>query len=57
MIKSLFAGYRRSSPWPFSRFINSSDNIFHEFINRIQFRILDHPTSSEARLWASPNIN
>ncbi len=57
VIQSLFSADRGSSRWPLSRLINSPDNIFQIFINRIQFRILDHPTSLEARLWAWSNID
>ncbi len=57
VVQSLFAEYRGSSRWPLTRLINSSDNIFQTFVNRIQFRILDHPTSLEARLWAWLNID
>ncbi|CAF3902890.1 unnamed protein product [Rotaria sordida] len=57
VVQSLFSAHRGSSRWPLSRLENSSDNIFQIFINRIQFRILDHPTSLEARLWAWSNIN
>ncbi|CAF3999697.1 unnamed protein product, partial [Rotaria sp. Silwood1] len=57
VVQSLFSAQRGSSRWPLSRLINSSENIFQTFINRIQFRILNHPTSLEARLWAWSNID
>ena len=57
VVQSLFSNYRGSTRWPLSRLINSSETIFQMFINRIQFRILDHPTSLEARLWAWSNID
>jgi hypothetical protein len=57
VVQSLFCDYRGNSRWPLSRLRNSSNNIFQTFIDRIQFRILDHPTSLEARLWAWSNID
>ncbi|CAM4750560.1 unnamed protein product [Rotaria magnacalcarata] len=57
VVQSLFSAHRGSSRWPLSRLITSSDDNFQAFINRIQFRILDHPTSLEARLWAWTNID
>ncbi len=57
VVESVFSAYRGSSRWPLSRLTNSSDNIFQTFINRIQFKILDHPTSLEARSWAWSNID
>ncbi|CAF4744611.1 unnamed protein product, partial [Rotaria socialis] len=57
VVQSLFSAHRGSSRWPLSRLITSSDDNFQTFINRIQFRILDHPTSLEARLWAWANID
>lgn len=57
VVQSLFADYRGSSHWPLTRSINSSNEIYQNFVNRIQFRILDHPSSSEARLWAWTNID
>ncbi|CAF3971219.1 unnamed protein product [Adineta steineri] len=57
VVQTLFPEYRGSSRWPLSRSIYSSDDTFELFINRIQFKVLDHPTSLEARLWAWTNIN
>ncbi|CAF3289844.1 unnamed protein product [Rotaria sp. Silwood2] len=57
VVQSLFSAHRGTSRWPLSRLINSPDNIFQTFINRIQFKILDHPTLLEARLWAWSNID
>ena len=57
VVQSLFAANRGNSRWPLTRLKNSSDNIFQIFVNRIQFKILDHPTSLEARSWAWSNID
>jgi hypothetical protein len=57
VVQSLFDAHRGTSRWPLSPLRNSSDQIFQTFINRIQFRILNHPTSLEARLWAWSNID
>ena len=57
VIQSFFSASRGTSRWPLTRLINSSYNTFQTFINRIQFKILDHPTSLEARLWAWSNID
>ena len=57
VVQSLFADYRGNSRWPLTCSINSSNDIYRDFINRIQFRILDHPSSIEARLWAWTNID
>ncbi|CAF1529803.1 unnamed protein product [Adineta ricciae] len=37
--------------------MDNSEEIFRTFVNRIQFKILDHPTSLEARLYAWTNIS
>lgn len=57
VVQSLFSALRGSTRWPLSRSINSSDEIFRTFVNRIQLKVLDHPTSLEARLWAWSNID
>ncbi|CAF3242290.1 unnamed protein product, partial [Rotaria sp. Silwood2] len=56
VVESLFAAHRGKSRWPLSKLKNSSNHFFETFVNRIQFKILDHPTSLEARSWAWSNI-
>ena len=56
VVQSLFAAHRGESRWPLSKLKNSSNNLFETFVNRIQFKILDHPTSLEARSWAWSNV-
>ncbi|CAF1546615.1 unnamed protein product, partial [Adineta steineri] len=68
VIKILFADQRRKSfrrrksargksSWPLTKLKHSSENVFETFINRIQLKVLDHPTSLEARLLAWSNID
>lgn len=57
VVQSLFANCPRNAHWPLTRLITMSKETFQKFINEIQFRILDHPTSLEARLWAWSNID
>jgi len=57
VVQSLFAAQRGESRWPLSQLRNSSDQIFDTFVNRIQFKVLDHPKSLEARSWAWTNID
>ncbi|CAM2709425.1 unnamed protein product [Rotaria socialis] len=56
VVQSLFAAHRGESRWPLSKLKYSSNNLFETFVNRIQFKILDHPTSLEARSWAWANV-
>ncbi|CAF1192166.1 unnamed protein product [Rotaria sordida] len=56
VVQSLFAAHRGKSRWPLSQLKDSSNNIFETFVNQIQFMILDHPTSLEARSFAWSNI-
>ncbi|UJR08041.1 hypothetical protein I4U23_012318 [Adineta vaga] len=55
-IQCLFSASRGNSRWPLSKLMDTSNKIFQIFVDRIQFKILDHPTSLEARLWAWTNI-
>lgn len=57
VIQSLFPDYRGDPHWPLTRLINISNELFERFVNEIQFRVLDHPTSLEIRLWAWSNID
>ncbi|CAF1560999.1 unnamed protein product, partial [Adineta steineri] len=65
VVQNLFAdqpgrssGRGKSSPsWPLTKLKHSSENVFETFINRVQFKVLDHPTSLKARLWAWSNID
>ncbi|CAF1145573.1 unnamed protein product [Rotaria sp. Silwood1] len=52
VVQSLFAAHRGNSRWPLSKLKNTSKNLFETFVNQIQFKILDHPTSLEARSYA-----
>ncbi|CAF2821052.1 unnamed protein product [Rotaria sp. Silwood2] len=47
---------RGTSCWPLTRWKNLSDPLYEEFVNRIQLKVLDHPTSLNARSWAWENI-
>ncbi|CAF4322735.1 unnamed protein product, partial [Adineta steineri] len=40
-----------------SKLKSSSEETFERFVKKIQFKVLDHPTSLEARLWAWSNID
>ncbi|CAF4091004.1 unnamed protein product, partial [Adineta steineri] len=52
------SGRGKSSPsWPLTKLKHSSENVFETFINRVQFKVLDHPTSLKARSWAWSNID
>ncbi|CAF1164464.1 unnamed protein product [Adineta ricciae] len=57
VIESLFEAGRGNSRWPLAKSMDNSEEIFRTFVNRIQFKILDHPTSLEARLYAWTNIS
>ncbi|CAF3895413.1 unnamed protein product, partial [Adineta steineri] len=68
VVQILFADQRRKSfrrrkssrgksSWPLTKLKNSSENLFKTFINRVQLKVLDHPTSLEARLLAWSNID
>jgi hypothetical protein len=52
VIQSLFDINPERSHWPLARLRSSANPIYKTFVNKIQFKILDHPTSTEARLWA-----
>lgn len=56
VIKSLFSADRGEQRWPLSKLKSMSKDLFKIFVNRIQFKVLDHPTLLEARLWAWSNI-
>ncbi|CAF4099371.1 unnamed protein product [Adineta steineri] len=45
------------SSWSLTKLKNSSENLFKTFINRVQLKVLDHPTLLEARLLAWSNID
>ncbi|CAM4845478.1 unnamed protein product, partial [Rotaria magnacalcarata] len=47
---------RGTSCWPLTRWKNLSNPLYEEFINRIQLKVLDHPTSLNARSWAWENM-
>ena len=47
-----FSTDRETSHWTLSHLKNSSDKLFEKFVNQIQFKILDHPTSIGARVLA-----
>ncbi|CAF3513550.1 unnamed protein product [Rotaria socialis] len=47
---------RGTSCWPLTRWKNLSNPLYEEFVNRIQLKVLDHPTSLNARSWAWDNI-
>ncbi|CAF2126601.1 unnamed protein product [Rotaria magnacalcarata] len=47
---------RGTSCWPLTRWKNLSNPLYEEFVNRIQLKVLDHPTSLNARSWAWENI-
>jgi len=36
---------------------NSTDNLFRKFVERIQFRVWDHPSKLEARIYAWSRVN
>ncbi|UJR24725.1 hypothetical protein I4U23_006099 [Adineta vaga] len=57
VIQTLFSASRGESRWPLTKFKNSSKDIYKAFINQIQFQVLDHPTSLEARSWAWSSID
>ncbi|CAF1638861.1 unnamed protein product, partial [Didymodactylos carnosus] len=57
VIKSLFDTDRGKSRWPLTRLKNISYENFDRFVNRIQFKVLDHPTSLKARSEAWTNID
>ncbi|CAF1219378.1 unnamed protein product [Adineta steineri] len=50
-------GGKSSPSWPLTKLKHSSENVFKTFINRVQFKVLDHPTSLKARSWAWSNID
>ncbi|CAF1127440.1 unnamed protein product [Adineta steineri] len=52
IIKSLFASPQRTSRSRSSKLKTSLKEIFERFVKGTQFKVLDHPTSLEARLWA-----
>ncbi|CAF4467932.1 unnamed protein product [Rotaria sp. Silwood2] len=52
VVETLFVSYRGDSRWPLSKLKYSSKNLFENFVNQIQFKILDHPTLLEARSYA-----
>ncbi|CAF4130372.1 unnamed protein product [Rotaria sordida] len=52
VVQTLFASYRADSRWPLSKLRYSLKNLFETFVNQIQFKILDHPTLLEARVYA-----
>ncbi|CAF0914525.1 unnamed protein product [Adineta steineri] len=52
IIKSLFASPRRTSRSRSSKLKTSLKEIFERFVKEIQFKVLDHSTLLEARLWA-----
>jgi hypothetical protein len=57
VVQSLFAAHRGITGWPLTQLKNTSDKIYKRFVNEIQFKILDHPKSLEARKWAWSNID
>ena len=57
VIQSLFSAFRGNSRGPLNRLRNTSSSIYQTFVNRIQYRILEHPTSLEARTYAWQNID
>jgi hypothetical protein len=53
VIQTLFPDLKKEKNcWPLSHLKYSSDKIFYSFVNRIQLKILDHPTSLQARVSA-----
>jgi hypothetical protein len=57
VIEYLFSAHRGDSRWPLTHLKNSSDPIFKTYVNQIQFKVLDHPTSLQARSSAWLNID
>jgi hypothetical protein len=57
VIQSLFSADRGQSRWPLTQLKNSSDPLFITFVNRIQFKVLDHPKSLQARSSAWSTID
>ena len=52
VVQSLFTAPLGSSRWALSHLTDASHEIFGTFVDRIQFKVLDHPTSLEAQAWA-----
>jgi len=57
VIQNLFDSKRKDFCWPLIPLKTSSEKLFQRFVNEIQFKVLDHPTSLEARLYAWQNID
>ena len=57
VIDTLFAASRGITRWPLTHLKDSSNQIFQQFVNRIQIKILDHPTSLQARSLAWSSID
>jgi hypothetical protein len=57
VIECLFEMNKEGPRWPLLKLKNVSDQIFEIFVNKIQFLVLDHPTSLKARSIAWANID
>ena len=54
VIQTLFVRTRGESRWPLA---NSDDRLIRTFVDRIQFRVFDHPNKLDARLHAWSRID
>ena len=57
VIHALFVRTPRESPWVLTRLGNSDSRLFRTFVNRIQFRVIDHPNKLDARLHAWSRVD